>query len=273
MTQNHSLDTFVHAVREIRAGGGDMSDCAAELVALAGSDGVPAFLNGELADVAAGRFPSLTASSDGGKFLLTQIDDLALGLHVVRQCEPPRRVYGSPTTRLVTPAGPRSVDFSLWTQDRPQPVDRLERDRVLRGPRSGSLSPGQTLMLLAAQDIAHLSSDAPTPLLVLQSDFIHPLIWEYDAETGRPERLIAATPNSSRLEYTALLLADMGYEPAVPQLVRLAQHPDHAVRWSAIRAASHLDRAAGRDLLTRATSDVHPQIRRAAQRILDTQPS
>lgn len=247
-----------------------LADCRDLLVNLCESRAAADYVNGELEQIAAGASMSATASGDGQSFLLARAPGLSLSLHLVQSTRAPSKVCGTIEDRLVTPCGDEPVVLNLWAQPRPDPIDVFQPERALREPRQLVLHRGETAMLRAARDIAHIAADGPAPLLVLGTPSAYPLVWEYDAATGRPNRMIAGSPVSSRLEYTSLILAEMGYQPAIPQLTQLCHHTDHAVRWAAIRAVTHLDRAQGVDLLQDATSDPHPQLRTAAARVLAT---
>jgi HEAT repeat protein len=95
------------------------------------------------------------------------------------------------------------------------------------------------------------------------------LRWIYDSDTLLPARAEAGDLDAARLEYTFALLAALGHTEAAPTMAALYEHPDHFVRWSAIRRVIELDPAIGEALVHRALNDVHPHVRRAAQRTLE----
>ena len=68
---------------------------------------------------------------------------------------------------------------------------------------------------------------------------------------------------------TVALLSALEHREAAPVIATLYDHPDHFVRWSAVRRVIELDPALGTPLVYRALTDPHPHIRRAAQRSVE----
>jgi len=95
------------------------------------------------------------------------------------------------------------------------------------------------------------------------------LRWVYDAATLLPVRAEAADLRAARIDYAMTLLSALGHTAAAPVIATLLDHPDHFVRWSAVRRVMELDPALGEPLVHRALTDPHPHVQRAAQRSLE----
>ena len=72
-----------------------------------------------------------------------------------------------------------------------------------------------------------------------------------------------------RIDYAMTLLSALEHTAAAPVMATLSDHPDHFVRWSAVRRVMELDPDLGTSLLYRALTDSHPHVQRAAQRSLE----
>jgi HEAT repeat protein len=93
-------------------------------------------------------------------------------------------------------------------------------------------------------------------------------MWEYSTRTLEPEKIIAADPSSSRLQYAARLLSAMSCVEAIPNLFGLMEHPDHFVRWTAVQSILALDLQKGLEALALAEKDKHSHLRNAAAKAL-----
>ena len=83
---------------------------------------------------------------------------------------------------------------------------------------------------------------------------------------GQLHSFTAADMKSSRIQLLATLLRELDWHPGVDPLIEIAKdHPDHFVRWHAMREAIVLDPSASAPLLTHMKDqDRNPQVREAA---------
>lgn len=146
----------------------------------------------------------------------------------------------------------------------------LDRTKKLVCCPERVVAQGDVVSFRAARDIYRIRpSDSPVLLLILTSRPIVSICWEFDSSTLLPRRAMSTSPEASRLEFTARLLSELGDPSSVPALKGLLQHPEHFVRWEAIRAVARIDAAEGLALLRDARNDPHPHIRNAALRELE----
>ncbi len=113
-----------------------------------------------------------------------------------------------------------------------------------------------------------LSVSEPIAVLFFSTKSLLSLRWEYDLENHLPCRAVSANSNSSRLDYTAKMLGEVCSSTSMTPLKKLMEHPDHFVRWSAVKSAFKIDFDEGVKLLESCRFDSHPHIREAAKNTL-----
>lgn len=91
----------------------------------------------------------------------------------------------------------------------------------------------------------------------------------YDME-GKLHSFTAADMKSSRIQLLATLVRELDWHMGVEHLIAIAtKHPDHFVRWHAMREAIALDSGASVPHLNRMVDqDKHPQVREAASKTI-----
>jgi hypothetical protein len=177
-------------------------------------------------------------------------------------------LFGIPAVR-----GARELEFTRYEQPAPEPCEVLDPDRILLRRGRTTAGPGEVRLLRAGKDVLQSTAGtaAPALILVLTSAPVMPFRWGYDVGSLRPVKIAASGGASWRLDYAVRLLAAARDKESVPVLTKLAGHEHHFVRWTAIRAVTALDPAAGTALIEEAAaSDPHPHIRQAAGRALAT---
>ncbi|MEU9147257.1 HEAT repeat domain-containing protein [Streptomyces sp. NPDC048349] len=133
---------------------------------------------------------------------------------------------------------------------------------------------GHVLALHTEQHLGVFTEpSAPYPHLLLTTPPVLPYRFAYDRATLRPVQVISADLTATRLTYAIRLLSAAGRATSVPRLEELAGHPQHQVRWEAIRALFRIDRQAGTIRLREAAArDPHPEIRATAAAALGIPP-
>jgi hypothetical protein len=166
--------------------------------------------------------------------------------------------------------GARELEFIRYEQPAPEPCEVLDPDRILMRRGRTTTGPGQVRLLQAGKDVLQSAAGTAAALiLVLTSAPVMPFRWGYDVGSLRPVKIAASGGASWRLDYAMRLLAAARDKESVPVLNKLAGHEHHFVRWTAIRAVTALDPAAGTALIKEAAAgDPHPHIRQAAGQAL-----
>jgi hypothetical protein len=245
--------------------------CCKPLERLLASDWFEQLVSSEL-DLMA-RFPQ---HSSGGlsesRMSLLSTDQMVLNLIAMPQSRAgvSRQLFGALHSAVVGVVGASEVQIRRFFQARPFPVDVLDRSRRLEDRGIQTVLAGQVATISAGHDVIDISAAAgPTVMLWLQARETARLFWRYDSATLMPQALVSDVGDVGRLEFAAAVLARMGDVRNAPALQKLYWHPDHVVRWAAVRALMKLDRAAGLELLEAALSDPHPHVRQAARTGLD----
>ncbi|MEI5098407.1 HEAT repeat domain-containing protein [Streptomyces sp. PmtG] len=134
---------------------------------------------------------------------------------------------------------------------------------------------GQVLALDAGQQVgAFARQETICPHLLLTGPPVLAYRLAYDRRTLRPVQVISADLAASRLTYAIQLLGAAGKNTSGPRLDELSRHPQHQVRWEAIRALFRVDRPAGTARLREAAvNDPHPEIRATAAAALGQVPA
>lgn len=161
------------------------------------------------------------------------------------------------------------VTYEWFEQRDPWPNEVLDRTRRLGEAHRRTFVAGEIIRFRAGIDVARMvPPEQSVAMLFLVSKPVVPLRWEY-GENGYPLRAMAGVQTCSRLDYSARLLGEFGFPSSIAPLRKLAGHPQHYVRWAAVRAVMRIDFDEGLELLRRAREDAHPHVRRAAQSALD----
>jgi hypothetical protein len=205
-------------------------------------------------------------------FAVLQLGLLTLGVLVFdADPEPPSPLlFGFCEHNISTNIGPGPVLVERWRQAWDGPPEIFDRSRSLIALAPVHLRVGETFTCRAHSDVVRMRGvDAATVVISLTRLQATRLRWVYDAATLLPVRAEAADLRAARIDYAMTLLSALGHTAAAPVIATLLDHPDHFVRWSAVRRVMELDPALGEPLVHRALTDPHPHVQRAAQRSLE----
>jgi hypothetical protein len=209
------------------------------------------------------------ASEFDFEILIMNSTALTAHVHVPDRSESSGLLYGPCDHTLVINQGPGVLCVEQWEQPNPGPADIINRDHVLEPRATVQLQPGHLYRARAHRDVHRLSArDRPALAVALTRGQVTALRWGYDEATLRPVQIQGARSGPARLEYAFTLLAAMAHVEAAPVIASLIEHPDHYVRWSAVRRVMALDPSLGMHLVQRSRADPHPHVRRAAERAL-----
>lgn len=173
---------------------------------------------------------------------------------------------------MIANVGSNPLEVQRWRQGSEGSPDILDRARRLEERPTVLLHAGQPPVLFEAhRDVARCRAvGGATVVAGLTRAQVTRVRWIYDAETLSPARAEAADPSAARLPYAIALLSALGHGEAAPVIAGLTSHPDHFVRWAAVRRVMELDSTLGLELLRRAAADPHPHVQRAALRSLES---
>lgn len=244
-------------------------DCLTELQALTRAELVRDLFRTELEQVA--EDPCYIPNGSFDTLILAQREHFLLIAKLWMQGKPiPRKqVFSRPEHMLIGVAGPAPLSLEVFHEASGYRNDVFDRTRSIEGPQRHLLSPGMVACLRAGRDCPLFAEPEETTFgFVMLSRPLQRVQWAYAVDTRRAVRALAADPTASRLEFAAQTLAALGDTRAVANLKSLCEHPDHFVRWSALRCLMRLDSRTGLEILRRAQDDLHPHVRNAATRAL-----
>lgn len=197
---------------------------------------------------------------------------LSLSVRVqVPEGDAPRSLlYGFCEHHISANVGPGALQIRRWMQRSEGPPEIFDRTRGLVPLPPVLLWPGEQASFHAHRDVARIGAvDSAAVVVGLTRPCATRVRWVYDAATLLPVRAEAGDLGAARLEYAMMLLAALEHTEAAPTIASLSDHPDHFVRWSAVRRVMELDASLGESLVRRALNDIHPHVRRAAQRSIE----
>jgi hypothetical protein len=203
---------------------------------------------------------------------ILRVGRLSLSVRVqIPEDDAPRSLlYGFCEHHISANVGPGSLQIQRWMQGSEGPPEIFDRTRGLVSLPPVLLRPGEQASFQAHRDVARISAvDSAAVVVGLTRACATRVRWVYDAATLLPVRAEAGDLAAARLEYAMMLLAALEHTEAAPTIASLCDHPDHFVRWSAVRRVMELDASLGESLVRHALNDIHPHVRRAAQRSIE----
>lgn len=271
------LDAFVgETLRRLASDDpGSFSSCVEPLQRLARSRFVSAFVDWELSALMDSRWSATTELRDA-ELTLVQDERFSLSLVLLEagQRMPADQIEGLAHHLVLAVVGPDPLDIERYRLSPPARFEVLDRSRRLQPLNRDTLAPGDVGFFAAGEDVMRIHQPrGATAALLLRSDLIHRIRWVYDAATLSPCLAVAADPRSSRLDFACRIVAKLGEPCDARALEGLVAHPDHFVRWTALRTSLQLDAVRGRKLMEDALEDLHPHIRSAATRFFRDNPT
>ncbi|MGW7441419.1 HEAT repeat domain-containing protein [Streptomyces sp. NPDC054849] len=269
------LDAFVVQVGSRLAPGepGGFSAAQGPLAVLAASGWAAQHVAQLLGDVCRRPDRAVPGMADGG-IVVAQGAGWNLTLRATPAPCPPGLLVSAAAHCLIAPVGPEPAQVDVYARPRHLRPDALD-GQPLTPLGMHTVARGQVLALDAGQHVAAFAqSAAACPHLLLTSPPALRYRLAYDRTTLCPVQVISADLAATRLTYAIRLLGAAGNPASGPRLEELAEHPQHQVRWEAVRALFRVDRPAGtRRLREAAAHDPHPEIRATAAAALGQAPA
>jgi hypothetical protein len=272
----HALPELTRFVEEVEAtlgpGGPEAFwQCEPSFARLLNSDFLPSLVSHELGRIGDDSNYSPAGSISDFDLAILLEERFTLSVCVLEPgMELSKRLYSMTEHCMIGVAGSGMMSFDTFEQPVPTPNDVFDRSKRLERSGVQRVRPLQVQRFRAAADVFRMLPPVePVVLLFFTSSTLLGLRWEYDASTLFPIRAIAASSTSSRLEYTARMLAALGDRGSICALASLLNHQDHFVRWTAIQSVMRLDFDEGVRLLEVAVDDPHPHVKGSAHRALD----
>lgn len=226
------------------------------------------YLNHELARLALGEPSTQRVTGYLQGFTIVQTPEFALRVRFPDDRKA-TDIYSIQRDTLLAPLG---CGIEIRRYRVPEAARRSIFEKTARLSENGTvlLQPGEMATFNSGSEAYVAVPQSPQgALLVLEDHAIEPLSWRFDAETLLCTGAISSDPAVSRLRETLELAVALQLRHLAGPLRSLWDHPVHLVRWSALAAITRLSRNDALPVLRRAVRDRHPQLRRAAQRLLE----
>lgn len=128
------------------------------------------------------------------------------------------------------------------------------------------LEPRTRFTVCGKTEVAEFKVTDESCALIAGSAWVTSQIWSFSQDDLRPRGASMTSLSSSILIAMLAEIARADFSDAADAVKALYGHPDHNVRWAAVRCLGALGSQAAHDLLHEAVNDPHPHIRRAAAR-------
>lgn len=172
-------------------------------------------------------------------------------------------VQGSDTLVRFVRSGCCVAQF--WSAEQFAPNDALEQRRIAKKQKR-KISESESIFLRGGVDAMSITScELPVSFLSVSRTSTRSSVNVHYRVTGELASCTAASMQGSRIQMLATFVREMAWMKGADDLVDLASHADHFVRWHVLRELTALCPAtAYPHVLKAATDDAHPQVREAA---------
>lgn len=179
----------------------------------------------------------------------------------------PRVVSGSVEHRMMAVVH-GTVQVHRFEQPKPEPVDVFDPARKIISGGLVQLNVSDVLECRAAVDCSSLSVTDPAVMFEMRSKAIYSFQWLYDSITLVPKRLLFVDPHDMRAQLALLTALNLGCAELAPSVRSFLDHPNHFIRWFAVKSLVHLEPDNMSAHLEVAVRDRHAQVRAAALQLL-----
>lgn len=239
-------------------------DCATGLRRLVSSGLVEAWFNAELRRLVADQHYLGTWQSND--FVLHEDPECVLSITFFDA--PQRYIHVLPYFGMYIPL---RTSLTCDRYELPSTIRNDVFDPALRLQPAGTFSaaPGETLLLESDRYAYDLKISSPQAVLRFVTRPIRTLEWLFSRSTLQAWQANDADLSFTQLRIAAHVLGKVAHQSSINPLRQLASHPHHAVRWAAIQNLGRLNRSEAIIKIREALHDVHPHVRRAAQKTLE----
>lgn len=181
----------------------------------------------------------------------------------------PAHLYTFPMNSLIAPVGESVLDYDLYDLPSTYRNNVFDREVQLAYKNSSSARFGDIVSTNGTTTVIDLRLTRPVGVLKFLIPNPDTLQWTFDRKTRMAVQPISATATGSELSFMAQVLGVLKNGESADKLIRLSkEHPQHHVRWEAIKALGKINPQQGLVAIKAAVNDVHPHIVAAAKRTL-----
>jgi len=178
-------------------------------------------------------------------------------------------LYTIPFDGLITPALHSNLIYSVYKLPENYKNNIFEHDCKLTEVGTFEAKHGDVIRIESKKYVYDINILHPLGALRLYTSTYQDLQWAFDRETLLPVQAISSTENASEITLIMQVLAKLGNQYSVDLIKQIAlSHPQHFVRWEAVKAIAQIDPHEGKAAVERALGDSHPHIVAAANRTI-----
>lgn len=178
-------------------------------------------------------------------------------------------LYTIPFDGLIIPAPNSSLSYTVYTLPPQYNNNVFDRQCVLTKLGTFEAKHNDTIRIESQKYVYDIHTPHLLGALRLYGSTYQELQWAFDRETLMPLQAISSTENASEITLIIQVLAKLGDGFSVELIKRIAEiHPQHFVRWEAVKAIAQLNPDEGKAAVERALNDSHPHIVAAAGRTI-----
>jgi HEAT repeats len=229
--------------------------CRDALANLTMSRGALDYIEGEL-------LSGLTLAHYLPQFVLLECDRFSLHLRFLSPSPASTTISASVEHRLIAMVH-GSAQLYRFEQPKAEPLDVFDRERKLVSLGVSALNAGDVMECRAAVDCYELSVDDAAIIFEMRSEPVYNFQWLYDSATLAPKRIVFVDSQDMRAGLGLLTALNLRSSDSVPYVRSFLGHPNHFIRWSALKAMVHLEPEKAAAHLDAAVHDCHPQVRAA----------
>jgi hypothetical protein len=260
-----ALKQFVRGARRKRTR-------AAAFKALLATDFITEYLNRELERLARGEASTHRVTEYLRGFTIVQAPEFALRVRFFTNSKR-KDIYSLQRETLLSPLG-GTIEITRYCVPEPAQRDTFDKTARLTEDERKRLEPGEIAAFRSRSEAYAAVPQSPQiAMLIVEDQRTEALSWRFDPETLLCIGAISSDPAVSRLRETLELAVALKLDNIAGPAQSLLDHPSHIVRWSALAAVSRLSRREALPVLRRGARDRNPQLRRAAQRLLQQELS
>jgi len=176
-------------------------------------------------------------------------------------------IPSQPAHAMVCALGFRSIVLDMYRLPDVD-LDVFEKGALLTFSHQVVLEPRQILELDGAQWVADVRPSSGACVATFTSAPLGTQVWSFDRASRESWAVSASSIEATQIKETLGILRRFKHRDAAATVDRLCVHPNHDIRWEAIKTLGVLDSGLALARLREAQSDAHPHVRASACRTL-----
>jgi hypothetical protein len=251
-------DFVVHVINTLDTSPESFWRCRNALASLAKSRAALDYMEIELLN-------GLTSPNYLPQFVLLECDRFSLHLRFLSPTPPPSSLSAYVEHRMMAMVH-GSVHLQRFEQPSPEPLEIFDVKRKIVPRGVSGFGPGDVMECRAAVDCNKLFVDGAAVMFEMHSEPVYNFQWFYDSATLVPKKILFVDAQDMRAQLGLMTALHLRSADSLPYVRPFLEHPNHFIRWSALKTMASLEPEKVATLLEAAVHDHHPQVRAAAMR-------